>query len=68
MITPEQKRIFEQAHATALSLIPQIEYLENIAPSIPDIQETVQSLRTRRDYLEQMCSACLAACDQSNDK
>ena len=61
MLTPTQLRAFERGIAAANEARPTVEYLERVAADVPHIQERVQELRTRLDYLQNMCETCIAA-------
>ena len=61
VLTREQATIFKRGKDIATSILPTVEYLERLAEGIPELRERVAELRTRRDYLELMCTTCLSA-------
>lgn len=61
MLTPAQKKAFQDGIATANTIRPQVEYLERIVQGVPHIADDVADIRTRVDYLQTMCETCLAA-------
>lgn len=59
MLTPAQRKAFQDSLATVNTVRPQLEYLERVAQSVPHIADDVSAMRTRLDYLQTMCETCL---------
>lgn len=66
ILTPAQRRAFERGQAAANDVRPIVEYLERVATDVPHVAERTAELRTRMDYLTNMCESCIAADHVSN--
>jgi hypothetical protein len=64
-LTTSQEREFQKGLDCADRVNDTINFLEQIASVYPPLQPTVNELRTRRDYLKQMCELALTIHNQS---
>lgn len=60
MLTPSQRKAFQDALASVNTVRPEVEFLERIAGAAPHIADDVKELRVRLDYLQSMAETCLA--------
>lgn len=61
ILTPAQVRAFQKATAVANDVLPQIEWLEQIAAAYPPVLERVQIVRAQRDMLARLAEVGLEA-------
>lgn len=59
ILTRAQIAAFEKAIATANQILPRIEFLAALARLNPQIQQRVDELRAKRDYLYAISEAAL---------
>jgi hypothetical protein len=61
ILNARQRKAFEQGIAASNNVLPQLEWLEQLANVHPVIRERVQDLRTKRDYLKHLSETALEA-------
>lgn len=59
ILSKSQCEACERGVETANNVLPRLEYLEKLTTAFPSLNERVQQLRQRRDYLHTIATAAL---------
>lgn len=65
ILTPPQRKAMEKALAIAHGEEQRIAYLEKLAAVSPSLAQRVADMRTKKEWLCQLCETALAADDES---
>lgn len=61
ILNDRQKAVLTKGIATANNILPHVQFLERVAASVPELQQRVDQIRTKRDYLLHVSSTLLDA-------
>ena len=60
------RRTFAKAQGECMAILPQLEYWESLAQTLPEIDQTVTELRIKWESIAKLCRCALGQQNQPN--